>query len=119
MTQRFFYTVYVDCDQRGQADQVMAERLEHEEDYGFDYTIGYSADPRLSSVVKGQLYEYIGGAGTNPALEIRHIRIKRVARDAAWADIQVTQPATGNTWAKRQPLVNGHLGYPTRLIGSI
>lgn len=116
-THRFFYTAYVDCSSQEEADQVMGERLGHEEDYGFDYTLDYKHAPDQNTVVKGELYEYLGEP--EKPLTIRHIRIKRVARDGSWADIQVTQPMTGNTWAKRQPLTNGFLSYPVRLIGSI
>ena len=35
----FQYTVVVTTDTQEHADQVMAERVEHDEDYGFDYTI--------------------------------------------------------------------------------
>lgn len=35
----YTYTVEVTADSAQQADQVMAERLEPNEDYGFDYTI--------------------------------------------------------------------------------
>ena len=113
---RYHFTVSVECDTQEQANQVMAERLQHEEDYGFDYTIHYMNDARLPTVVKGELYEYLGAP--DAPLEIRHIRVKRVSRDGLWADIQVTQPATGNTWAKRQPLVGGQFAFHTRLIGS-
>ena len=35
----FTYTVRVESETVEQADQVMAERLDHDEDYGFDYTL--------------------------------------------------------------------------------
>lgn len=35
----YVYTVEVTTDTVDQADQVMAERIEPNEDYGFDYTI--------------------------------------------------------------------------------
>jgi hypothetical protein len=114
---RYHYTVSVETDTQEQANQVMAERLGYDEDYGFDYTITYLNDARLDRVVKGELYEYLGAP--DAPLEIRHIRVKRVARDASWADIQVTQPATGSTWSKRQPLIGGQFAFHTRLIGSI
>lgn len=37
----FFYVVRVDCEDKEQADHVMAERLGHDEDYGFDYTLDW------------------------------------------------------------------------------
>lgn len=41
----------------------------------------------------------------------RHlIFVRRVARDQAWADIQVTNWAVA--WTKRQPLQNGDFGFP-------
>ena len=39
---RYLVTVS-DCTP-AQADQVIAERINHDEDYGFDYTIGYEGD---------------------------------------------------------------------------
>lgn len=38
----FTYTVHVDARSAEEADQVIAERLFHDEDYGFPYTIGAS-----------------------------------------------------------------------------
>lgn len=35
----FVYTVVVSADNKEQAEQVMRERLDHDEDYGFDYTL--------------------------------------------------------------------------------
>lgn len=37
----FFYIVTVITETREQADQVMAERIYFEEDYGFDYEAGF------------------------------------------------------------------------------
>lgn len=37
----FTLTVTIECDTIEQAQQVAAERLGHDEDYGFEYTIGY------------------------------------------------------------------------------
>ncbi len=37
----FMYTVRVDASSEAEADQVMAERLDHDEDYGFSYAIDY------------------------------------------------------------------------------
>lgn len=45
---KFYYTVSVDIpddhknNPQNLADQVMAERLDHDEDYGFDYTIEWA-----------------------------------------------------------------------------
>lgn len=39
--EEFTYTVTIAAGSRSLADQVMAERIGHDEDYGFDYTIGY------------------------------------------------------------------------------
>lgn len=36
---RYIYTVIVECDTAAQAEQVIAERLGTDEDYGFDYMI--------------------------------------------------------------------------------
>lgn len=36
---RFDYTVTVEAATRKQADQVMTERFEYEEEYGFDYDL--------------------------------------------------------------------------------
>lgn len=42
MTTRIFrYYVTVECETVEEADTVMAERICYDEDYGFDYTIGY------------------------------------------------------------------------------
>lgn len=38
---RFTVQVEIDCDTLAQAQQVIAERISPDEDYGFDYTIGY------------------------------------------------------------------------------
>lgn len=38
---RFFYVVWVDVDTEAHADQVMAERLGCDEDYGFDYEMDW------------------------------------------------------------------------------
>ena len=35
------FMVVVDCENREQAEQVMRERMGHDEDYGFDYAIDY------------------------------------------------------------------------------
>ena len=37
----YTYTVTVTCDTAKQARRVMAERLSHDEDYGFDYQVDY------------------------------------------------------------------------------
>lgn len=39
---RFVYTTVVDCATRDEADQVMAERLGPDEDYGFTYTVNFA-----------------------------------------------------------------------------
>lgn len=36
----FHFTVIVTAETREQAEQVLRERIEHDEDYGFDYSIG-------------------------------------------------------------------------------
>lgn len=41
----FKFTVTVTADTAREAEQVMAERLGHDEDYGFDYELGYSERP--------------------------------------------------------------------------
>jgi hypothetical protein len=41
MMKAFQYVVTVECETQEQADQVMAERLTPEEDYGFTYEVGY------------------------------------------------------------------------------
>lgn len=35
----FTSTVTIRCESQGQAEVVLAERLAHDENYGFDYTI--------------------------------------------------------------------------------
>ena len=40
----YTYTVQVVCDTQEQADQVMAERLGPDEDYGFTYQVMYRFD---------------------------------------------------------------------------
>lgn len=42
MNHRYTYEVTVDCDTEEQAEQVMDERLFHEEDYGFEYQLDYT-----------------------------------------------------------------------------
>jgi len=44
MSKRFHYGVTVVCETWEQAEQVMAERLGPDEDYGFDYTVSYGVD---------------------------------------------------------------------------
>lgn len=41
---RFTYTVVVETPRRDQADQVMAERIGYDEDYGFEYRIGLAPE---------------------------------------------------------------------------
>lgn len=36
---RFVYAVELECESQGEADQVLAERLGYDEDYGFAYRI--------------------------------------------------------------------------------
>lgn len=38
----FTFTVSVSCETQEQAEQVMSERLAYDEDYGFDYKLGWS-----------------------------------------------------------------------------
>ena len=38
-TSEFVYTVVVSADNKEQAEKVMRERLDHDEDYGFNYTL--------------------------------------------------------------------------------
>lgn len=38
------YVVTVAADTREQAEEVLAERLGHDEDYGFDYALDWSLD---------------------------------------------------------------------------
>jgi len=40
----FIYTVVVDAENKEQADKVMRERLDYDEDYGETYKIRYSAN---------------------------------------------------------------------------
>lgn len=37
----FYYLTFVTAESQEQADQVMAERLQPDEDYGFDYAVDY------------------------------------------------------------------------------
>lgn len=39
----FEFTVAVECDTLQQAVKVMSERIYHDEDYGFDYTVDYES----------------------------------------------------------------------------
>lgn len=41
--QDYDYVVRVTAQSRNHAEQVMAERINHDEDYGFPYTIGYAS----------------------------------------------------------------------------
>lgn len=43
-TASFRYWVTVDAATQEEADQVMSERLNPDEDYGFDYTLGWDRD---------------------------------------------------------------------------
>ena len=40
------YTVKVKAPDKEKADQIMAERIGHEEDYGFTYSIDWTFDDR-------------------------------------------------------------------------
>lgn len=40
------FTVTVACDTPEQADHVIAERLDHDEDYGFTYGVSYRREPQ-------------------------------------------------------------------------
>lgn len=40
----FTYTVVVEAETSEQADMVMAERIYHDEDYGFHYTINFETE---------------------------------------------------------------------------
>lgn len=42
----FTISVTVECETLEQAEQVAAERLSHDEDYGFDYHFGYTVVER-------------------------------------------------------------------------
>ena len=37
----YFYVVAIDAPTREKADRVITERISHEEDYGFDYTLSW------------------------------------------------------------------------------
>lgn len=48
--QTFVYTVRIEAGHPDEAAQVMAERLEPEEDYGFDYALTYEREPLMELV---------------------------------------------------------------------
>lgn len=50
----YTFAVTVECDTAAQAAQVMGERIDHEEDYGFPYTIERAL---LPLAVDGEAYE--------------------------------------------------------------
>ena len=41
---KFFYVVVVETETKEEADQVIAERIGYDEDYGFNYTIDLSRE---------------------------------------------------------------------------
>jgi len=41
---KFEFVVVIRCPTQEQAEQVMAERINHDEEYGFDYEIGWSRE---------------------------------------------------------------------------
>lgn len=41
MAKEFKFVVTIDCETQEEADQVIAERISYDEDYGFPYTISY------------------------------------------------------------------------------
>lgn len=51
--QRFHYFVAVDCATLEQADQVINERINIDEEYGFDYTIRVLTDDEISALSGG------------------------------------------------------------------
>jgi hypothetical protein len=40
----FTFVVTISTSSQEQAERVMAERIDHDEDYGFEYTIAYVQD---------------------------------------------------------------------------
>ncbi len=48
--QRFHYMVAVEADTLEQADLVIAERLDHEEEYGFNYLIWSMSDEEIEEL---------------------------------------------------------------------
>lgn len=57
----FTYTVTVTAETIEQAEQVMAERLSHDEDYGFTYFIEYDSNRKVCPID--------GGKVTNPVFQ--------------------------------------------------
>ena len=45
----FTFEVEVDAETREEAERVMSERLGHDEDYGFDYTLGWKLAPECKA----------------------------------------------------------------------
>ena len=60
----------------------------------------------MANMVKGEKYWTTTG---------EHLVVLRVARDGAWADVQVVQ-RNGATWRKRQPLRDGEFPFTHRLL---
>lgn len=51
---KFHYTVTIEAATQEQAVQVMCERIEPDENYGFDYTIWWEADEPTTGVTNGR-----------------------------------------------------------------
>lgn len=56
MSTDFHTTVTVTAQTQAQADQVLAERLAHDEDYGFPYTLNFGAAGKAPLIGREQVY---------------------------------------------------------------
>ena len=80
----FAFVVTVECETLSQAHQVMAERIGPDEDYGFDYRIGWNA-PSTADVEEWDAEAVANEAwsqpsptdGAHPADDPRHLTSDR------------------------------------------
>jgi hypothetical protein len=54
---KFHWDIEVECDTEAQAEQVIAERLSHDEDYGFDYRIEYGHRTKTGRLLTDKDFE--------------------------------------------------------------
>lgn len=74
---RYERTVVIECDTEEQAEIVLAERLGHDEDYGFEYQIGWG-QPKSIWVCQRHLSHTLAGRCVHCGCG-RHVSISGVS----------------------------------------
>lgn len=78
----YVYAVTVTADSPEEAAQVMAERLNHDEDYGFDYTVGF--EPMEQVVEEGPRQWVVTGTSMVVEAETWEDAILRAEQSSGW-----------------------------------